>query len=44
MLQGDLNNKTHYMDDDQIRSLCGAKKYLTGLLQLMAKLMFGNVN
>ncbi len=32
------------LDDDQIRSLCGANKNLTGLLQLMAKLMFGNVN
>ncbi len=25
------------LDDDEIRSLCGANKNLTGLLQLMAK-------
>ncbi len=35
-------------DDDQIRSLCGAlaavRQNITGLLQLMVKWMFGNVN
>ncbi len=32
------------LDDDQIRSLCGAIRNLTGFLQIMAKLMFGKVN